>query len=89
MKIIKKRITPLLIFAIFLIFIFPLFSIFDYEAYKTIGKFGPILIMVFLAVGIFVILIDYLLFLFLKKKWILYVIEIVLIFLILYYFWPN
>ncbi len=85
----QNRITALLIFSLLLIIIFPLILIFDSKSLQDSRGIGIIVTFVTIFVGLVGLSIDYLLFKFIKNKLILNIIELVMILMFLYIFWPR
>ncbi|MFT4612544.1 MAG: hypothetical protein ACJA1H_001494 [Glaciecola sp.] len=82
-----KRITSLLVFSILLITIYPLKYI--YFTQTSVDPYGlGLLIMLTIAIiGILWVAVDYILFKLIKNKWILNVVEIILIIGLVYFTW--
>ena len=87
-KLSTRRITILLLFSVFIMLIFPLIILIDNRFCPTTDSFCAILLLVFLFVGLLGLIIDYLLYRVIKNKWILNLLELILIAIFIFVIWP-
>ena len=88
LKFSARRLTILLVFSVFIMLIHPLIMIIDSRYCPATDGFCAILLLVFLFVGLLGIMIDYLLYRFINNKWILNILELLLIALFIFVIWP-
>ena len=85
----KNRVTVLFVFSVLLIIIFPLILIFDSKSLNDPYGIGIIVAFTTIFIGLIGIAIDYIFFKLIKNKWTLNIIELILISVFLYGFWPR
>ncbi|CAM1343260.1 hypothetical protein [Tenacibaculum aestuarii] len=84
-----KRITFFLILSFILIAFVPFIHFVDYDTKDDRFGLWPLIAIAIILIGLFILLIDYILFKIVKDKILLNLIEVVLFFIIAYFLWPN
>ena len=84
-----KRITFFLILSFILIAFVPFIHFIDYDVKDDRFGLWPLIAIAIILIGLFILLIDYILFKIVKDKVLLNLIEVVLLFIIAYFLWPN
>ena len=84
-----KRITFFLILSFILIAFVPFIHFVDYDTKDDRFGLWPLIAITIILIGLFILLIDYILFKIVKDKILLNLIEVVLFFIIAYFLWPN
>lgn len=84
-NVIKNRITTLLLFSIALLLLTP--PVFFFDGIQDPYGLGQIVAATSMALGVAGIIVDYVLFRFIRNKWTLNLIEVILIGILVYSFW--
>lgn len=84
-----KRITFFLILFFILIIFVPFIHVIDYDAKDDRFGLWPLIAITIMLIGLFILLIDYILFKIIKDKVLLNLIEVILLLVILSFIWSN
>ena len=84
-----QRITFFLILSFILIALVPFIHFIDYDAKDDRFGLWPLIVIAIILIGLFILLIDYILFKIIKDKVLLNLIEVILLLIILSFIWSN
>lgn len=84
-----QRITFFLILSFILIALVPFIYFIDYDAKDDRFGLWPLIAIAIILIGLFILLIDYILFKIIKDKVLLNLIEVILLLIILSFIWSN
>ncbi len=84
-----QRITFFLILSFILIAFVPFIHFIDYDAKDDRFGLWPLIAIAIILIGLFILLIDYILFKIIKDKVLLNLIEVILLLIILSFIWTN